>query len=84
MTSQQAIERLVAIVRVIVPLAAAGQIGQCYCRRAIPWFRTGWAKPTCAEHIGMQIDVVDLHRRTTLETEAMEISGLKLPEGWSS
>jgi hypothetical protein len=32
----------------------------------------------------MQIDVVDLHRRTTLETEAMEISGLKLPEGWSS
>lgn len=45
----RAVHWLVDTLRTLVALAAAAQVGRCWCRRAIPWERTGWANPHCYE-----------------------------------
>lgn len=38
---------LVEFLRLIVPIAAALQMGRCRCGRIIPWERIDWAYPHC-------------------------------------
>lgn len=79
-----AVWKLVAIVRAILPLAAAAHVGRCFCGRAIPWWRTGWATPTCEGHVGMERDEVDERRIAKLEQAAEDVCGLVAARGWST
>jgi hypothetical protein len=70
-----AVDRLVGILRVVVPLAAAAQAGRCVCRRAIPRERVGWANPTC--YACLPEDEADAWRRDKEEHEARAVVGLE-------
>jgi hypothetical protein len=61
----QAVKFLVALLRTVIPLAAAAQVGRCGCRRAIPWERACWASPQC--YTCMEEDENDRKRRARLE-----------------
>lgn len=63
------IVQLVRLLKTIIPLAASAYVGRCYCGRAIPWERIGWANPTCYNHPGLEEDAYDVKRRGQLEAQ---------------
>lgn len=83
--SIEAIDALIAIIRVVAPLAVAART-KCACGRAVPWERMGWATPICYQHYGNEedgSDPMDEKRRARLERDAESLCGLTAPDGWS-
>jgi hypothetical protein len=74
---REAAEALVAIIRVVLPLAAAAQAGRCPCGAAIVPERRGWAGGRCYRCIPE--DEVDAYRREKLELEARALLGVEYP-----